>query len=133
MSKVYTIYGHINRYTNEVYIGKTCQKVEYRWRKNGSGYKNHPKFYEQIQLFGRDAFDHYVVDKAYTEEEAKWREYYQANKDKIKQKVKQYQESHKEEKKEYLRQYHLRKSWFYLEKWKFSFNFVTKKEVLWNK
>ena len=43
------IYMHINVLNHKIYIGQTnkIKKPNYRWQ-NGHGYKNCPRFYEDI-------------------------------------------------------------------------------------
>lgn len=42
--KKFIIYKHTNKINNKIYIGQTSQIPERRWRENGSGYKDSPKF-----------------------------------------------------------------------------------------
>lgn len=60
MEKKYCIYMHKNKINGKVYIGQTCQAPNDRW-KNGKGYKTQEKFYEDIQNFGWDNFEHYIL------------------------------------------------------------------------
>lgn len=46
--KKWCIYIHRNKINNKAYIGITNKKPEYRWGKNGSGYKNNKHFYRTI-------------------------------------------------------------------------------------
>ena len=76
--KMYTIYRHINKINGKSYIGQTCQKLEDRWH-NGHGYtKEHqPTFYNAIQKYGWDNFDHEILsDNIKTLEEANAQEQY---------------------------------------------------------
>ena len=62
MPKVsYTIYIHVNKINGCVYIGQTCQNPLSRWRKNGIGYKTCPRFWEAIQKYGWDNFQHKIL------------------------------------------------------------------------
>ena len=45
---MYTIYKHINKINNKIYIGVTKQKPEQRWA-HGEGYKNNTHFYSAIK------------------------------------------------------------------------------------
>lgn len=71
----FTIYMHKNKINNKVYIGQTCQEVERRW-KNGSGYASQPYFYNAIQKYGWDKFDHIILEENLTQEQANEREKY---------------------------------------------------------
>ena len=55
----YKIYAHINKLNGKMYIGQTKQELEQRWR-NGEGYKKSPRFYNAIQKYGWDNFEHVV-------------------------------------------------------------------------
>ena len=78
----YLVYKHTNKVNGLVYIGITCQKPNARW-KNGKGYKpgkdengneKESHFWNAIQKYGWDGFDHLVLVRGLTEEEAKWLE-----------------------------------------------------------
>ena len=67
---IFTIYKHINKKNGKVYIGQTIQRPEDRW-KNGAGYRNCTKFYNAIQKYGWDNFEHIILEqKEMTQEEA---------------------------------------------------------------
>lgn len=68
-NKLYCVYMHKNKQNGKVYIGQTCQKPERRWS-NGYGYKGCPKFYSAIQKYGWDGFEHLIIQKHLTKEEA---------------------------------------------------------------
>ena len=75
-NKNYTIYMHKNKINGKMYIGQTCQKVEYRWE-NGTKYDQCPVFYRAIQKYGWDNFEHIILKENLTLEEANyWEEYY---------------------------------------------------------
>lgn len=76
MEKIYTIYCHRNKLNNKRYIGQTSQEVERRWRKEGEGYKDSIKFWNAIQKYGWDNFEHIILEKNLTQEEANEREVY---------------------------------------------------------
>lgn len=81
--KLFTIYRHINKINGKSYIGQTCQKLSKRW-KSGFGYtkERQPAFYNAIQKYGWDNFDHEILaDKIETlaeanEQEKYWIAYY---------------------------------------------------------
>ena len=57
-----TIYLHRNKINNKVYIGQTIQSPEERW-KNGNGYKGCYYFYNAIQKYGWDNFEHIILEQ----------------------------------------------------------------------
>lgn len=68
-NSTYTIYMHINKINNKVYIGQTKQKPEKRWN-NGKGYSTSPIFYNAIQKYGWDNFEHLILYTNLSQEEA---------------------------------------------------------------
>jgi len=73
MEKKYIVYCHENKINNKKYVGITSQKPNYRF-KNGDGYKGSPIFYNAIQKYGWDSFEHTILFKDLTEDEAKAKE-----------------------------------------------------------
>jgi group I intron endonuclease len=80
--KKYLVYKHTNKVNGLVYIGITCQKPEKRWDK-GRGYKpakdanGNEKplyFWNAINKYGWDGFDHLILVRGLTKEEAEWLE-----------------------------------------------------------
>lgn len=71
----YCIYKHINKINNKVYIGQTCQKPEYRWN-HGQGYKQCPVFYQAIQKYGWDNFEHIILETGLSLEQANEKQQY---------------------------------------------------------
>jgi group I intron endonuclease len=65
----YCVYAHINKTNGKIYIGQTCQKPEKRWN-GGKGYKQSYYFYQAIQKYGWDGFDHEVLASNLTKTEA---------------------------------------------------------------
>ena len=57
----YIVYMHINKINNKKYIGITKQKCQDRWRHDGTGYKTQPKFYNAIQKYGWNNFEHVIL------------------------------------------------------------------------
>lgn len=72
--KTYYIYKHTNPFNQKCYIGKTCLKPNTRWGFKGSGYKNQPKFYEDIVKYGWENFTHEILCDGLTNEEAQIKE-----------------------------------------------------------
>lgn len=60
--KRYTVYAHVNVINGKIYVGQTCRKVKRRWgNETGYAYKRNKKFYEDIQKFGWDNFEHLIL------------------------------------------------------------------------
>ena len=72
----YIIYMHKNKINGKVYIGQTCQKPEYRWGKEGNGYKQCPLFYNAIQKYGWNNFEHIILKTGLASDEANLMEKY---------------------------------------------------------
>ena len=68
----YKVYVHMAP-NGKRYYGITKQEVEKRWN-NGKGYKRHDHFYRAINKHGWDNFEHIVIARGLSEEEAKWLE-----------------------------------------------------------
>lgn len=60
MNNTYTIYVHENKVNGKLYIGQTSQKVERRWL-NGEGYRTQSYFYNAIQKYGWNNFNHIIL------------------------------------------------------------------------
>lgn len=69
----YTVYMHENIINNKKYIGITSQKTKERWR-NGNGYKGCISFYNAIQKYGWDNFNHIILYTNLTKKEAEDKE-----------------------------------------------------------
>ena len=70
MSNNFTVYAHINKTNGKRYIGITGASVQRRWRPDGSGYKKNPFFWNAIQKYGWDEFDHVIIAEGIAKEEA---------------------------------------------------------------
>ena len=66
---------HRNKTNQKVYIGQTAQLPNKRW-KNGNGYKRHQYFYNAIQKYGWDGFDHLILETVENQSQANEREYF---------------------------------------------------------
>lgn len=73
MNKSYVVYVHINKVNGKKYYGITCQRPEIRWR-NGDGYSHNKYFTNSIKKYGWGGFNHKIIARGLTEDEAKWLE-----------------------------------------------------------
>lgn len=64
----YCVYKHTSP-SGKVYIGMTGTKPEYRWN-YGKGYKQQPYFWNAIQKYGWDNFEHIILATQLTKSEA---------------------------------------------------------------
>ena len=71
--KKYCIYVHINKINGLKYVGQTSLQPEERWGKNGIGYSKQ-YFYNAIQKYGWDNFDHIILERNLSSDEADKRE-----------------------------------------------------------
>ena len=70
----YKVYVHINKINGKRYFGITKQEVEKRWL-NGKGYSRNKYFNRAIEKYGwHEGFEHIIVAKGLTKDEAKWLE-----------------------------------------------------------
>ena len=67
------LYCHTNKINGKKYFGITCQSPNDRWR-HGLGYKNSIVFWNAIQKYTWDGFEHDIVINGLTEMEAKQKE-----------------------------------------------------------
>ena len=70
----YCVYCHTNRVNGKKYVGITSRRPEARWGKNGICYKHSSHFYNAIQKFGWDNFEHNVLFEGMSREEAENKE-----------------------------------------------------------
>lgn len=68
------VYIHVNKLNDKKYVGITSRKPYDRWGKNGSKYKSSPYFYNAIQKYGWDSFEHIVLFTELNENIAKKKE-----------------------------------------------------------
>ena len=59
-SKKFLVYMHRLKLDGRVYIGQTCMSLRQRSGDNGYRYKSCTKFYNAIQKYGWDNFEHIV-------------------------------------------------------------------------
>ena len=71
----YIIYQHVNKINGKRYIGQTSQEPNKRWR-DGKGYSDSPKFWEAIQKYGWDNFEHIIIEEGNSQDWANEREIY---------------------------------------------------------
>lgn len=69
MDNCYTVYAHVNKVNDKMYIGLTKQKPERRWN-NGYGYVHTPFFYNAIIKYGWDNFEHIILEENLLKKEA---------------------------------------------------------------
>lgn len=67
---MYIVYQHKNKINSKIYIGITSRVPEKRWGRNGSNYKTSPYFYNAIQKYGWDNFEHNILYTNLTKEQA---------------------------------------------------------------
>lgn len=64
----WTVYAHIAP-NGKMYVGITSQKPKTRWRR-GSSYRKNVHFWNAIQKYGWDNFQHEIIASGLTSEEA---------------------------------------------------------------
>lgn len=68
--KCYKLYKHINKVNGHFYIGITSLEPNQRFGKNGGNYKKCTYFWNAIQKYGWDNFEHIIIVDNLTKEEA---------------------------------------------------------------
>ena len=66
---MYCVYKHVNKSNGKMYIGVTSNLYR-RWQNKGARYSSSPVFYNAILKYGWDGFDHVVIKRGLTKEEA---------------------------------------------------------------
>ena len=69
-SKKYIVYMHKLKIDGRVYIGQTCLSIEKRAGSNGNKYKGCTKFWNAIQKYGWNNFEHIVLASDLTLDQA---------------------------------------------------------------
>ena len=67
---MYYVYQHINKINNKRYIGITKQKPSLRWGSNGINYKGSPVFWNALQKYGWNNFEHEILYSNLSKEDA---------------------------------------------------------------
>lgn len=65
----YIVYRHTAP-NGKMYVGITRCQPEERWKRDGSGYKRQPRFFNAIKKYGWSNFEHEVLMEGLTQEEA---------------------------------------------------------------
>ena len=68
--RTYCVYMHTNKINGKKYIGQTGQKPEDRFRRDGIGYRGSRVFYNAIQKYGWNNFEHKILFANLTLEQA---------------------------------------------------------------
>ncbi len=66
---MYCVYKHTNLKNGKVYIGVTSQKPSRRWH-GGHGYSDQPLFWNAIQKYGWENFNHEILAKNLSQDDA---------------------------------------------------------------
>ncbi|WP_024347380.1 GIY-YIG nuclease family protein [Lacrimispora indolis] len=69
-TKKYSLYVHINKANQKKYVGVTKNHPKKRWKTNGQGYKNQNYFYNAIQKYGWNNFEHIIIQDNLSKNEA---------------------------------------------------------------
>ena len=73
MAKNYCVYMHENKINNKKYIGQSCN-IKVRW--HAISYKGSSRFYNAIQKYGWENFNHIILEDNLSAEEADIKEKY---------------------------------------------------------
>lgn len=67
---IFSVYMHTNIINGKKYVGITSKEPTRRWKGNGSGYRNNEHFWNAIQKYGWDNFEHDVIYQGLNLDEA---------------------------------------------------------------
>ena len=67
---IFSVYMHTNTINGKKYVGITSKEPTRRWKGNGSGYRNNEHFWNAIQKYGWDNFEHDVIYQGLNLDEA---------------------------------------------------------------
>lgn len=70
IDRSHVVYIHTNKVNHKQYIGMTKRKPEHRWGLEGHGYVECPYFWNAIQKWGWDNFEHEIIADKLTRKEA---------------------------------------------------------------
>lgn len=70
---------HKNKINGKVYIGATCLTIERRWGRNGRQYKRQKYFYNDIERYGWNNFEHIILEDELNYIQSKEKEIYYIN------------------------------------------------------
>ena len=66
----FIVYYHKNKVNGKMYFGITCRSFEKRCGHNGCNYRSSPIFYNAIQKYGWNNFEHVIIYQNLTKDEA---------------------------------------------------------------
>jgi group I intron endonuclease len=67
---LYCVYIHKNKINGKIYVGRTCKKLKTRSGPNGTHYSKNTRFGKAISKYGWDNFEHIILAKDLSKEEA---------------------------------------------------------------
>ena len=74
MEKTFCVYMHTNKLNGKKYIGQTCQKPKSRWGIDGKKYRTSTHFWNAIQKYGWNNFEHDILYENLSLQEANEKE-----------------------------------------------------------
>ena len=59
---IFSVYKHVNKCNGKIYVGITCrEKPSRRWGEGGIRYKSNKHFWNAIEKYGWDNFEHIII------------------------------------------------------------------------